>query len=67
MTLAEKLKLEREKKGVTCVEVAKAVGVTQSFISYMEIGLKTPSTALLANLAKYYGVSTDYLLGLKDE
>lgn len=62
MTLAEKLRAERIKKGVSESEVAKAIGVTQGFIAHIESGRKTPSTAVLVDLAKYYGVSTDYLL-----
>ncbi len=52
MTLAEKLRAEREKKGVTTVELAKAIGVSQSFISYIESGRKTPSTAVIVDIAK---------------
>lgn len=63
MTLAEKLRAEREKKGVTTVEVAKAIGTSQSFISHIESGRKTPSTAVIVDIAKYYAVSLDYLLG----
>lgn len=63
MSLAEKLKAERLKKGVSETDVAKAVGTTQSFISHIESGRKTPSTAVIVDIAKYYGVSLDYLLG----
>jgi len=62
MILAEKLRAERIKKGVSEAEVAKAIGVSQSFIAHCERGRKTPSTAVLVDLAKYYGVTTDYLL-----
>lgn len=62
MTFAEKLKAERLKKGVSQTEVANAVGVKQSFITHLEKGRKTPSTAVLVDLAKYYNVSLDYLL-----
>ena len=63
MTLAEKLRAERAKKGVTEPEAAKAIGVSQSFISHIESGRKIPSTAVIVSIAKYYGVSLDYLLG----
>lgn len=62
MNLAEKLRAERIKKGVSETEVAKAIGVSQSFIAHCERGRKTPSTAVLVDLAKYYDVSLDYLL-----
>lgn len=63
MNLAEKLRAERIKKGVSETEVAKAIGVSQSFIAHCERGRKTPSTAVLVDIAKYYDVSLDYLLG----
>lgn len=63
MTFAEKLKAARLEKGVSQTEVANAVGVKQSFIAHLEKGRKTPSTAVLVDLAKYYDVSLDYLLG----
>ena len=63
MTFGEKLKAERVKKGVTETEVARALGVTQGAISQFENGIKNPSTGVLVALAKYYGVSIDYLVG----
>lgn len=63
MTLGEKLKEERNKKGVTEAEVARALGVTQGAISRFENGTKNPSTGVLVALAKYYGASLDYLVG----
>lgn len=38
MTLAEKITTERARKRVSQTEVAKAVGVTQATISYIESG-----------------------------
>ena len=64
MTLGEKLKEERNKKGVTAAEVAKSLGLTQGAISQFENGIKYPSTGVLVALAKYYGVSLDYLVGI---
>ncbi len=62
MTFAEKLSAERKKKKVSQLEVAKVVGVTQTAISYFESGEKFPSAPLIKRLAKYYGVSMDYLM-----
>lgn len=61
MTLAEKITTERARKRVSQTEVAKAVGVTQATISYIESGDKIPSVALLKRLAQYFEVSMDYL------
>lgn len=62
MTLGERLKAERIKKGVSQDELAKLLGVEQSYISKLENGIKTPSNGTLIALAKYFGVTTDYLL-----
>lgn len=63
MALADKLKAERANKRVSQAEVAKAIRISQSAYSYFESGDKTPSTNTAIKLAKYYGVSLDYLLG----
>lgn len=63
MNLAEKLKMEREKKGVSQTEVAQAIKVTQSAYSYFESGDRIPSTNIAIRLSRYYDVSLDYLLG----
>lgn len=63
MTLGERLRAERNKKGVTAAEVARSLGLTQGAISQFENGIRSPSTGALVALAKYYGVSLDYLVG----
>ena len=62
MTFAEKISAERAKKNISQAEVARAVGVTQTTISYIESGDKIPSVALLKRLAQYFEVSMDYLM-----
>ncbi len=62
MAMKDRLKAEREKKGLTQVEVAKDLGVAQPTITKYERGIKKPSTDMLVVLADYYGVTTDYLL-----
>lgn len=64
MTLGERLRAERNKKGVTAAEVARSLGLTQGAISQFENGIKYPSTGVLVALAKYYGASLDYLVGI---
>lgn len=63
----ERLKLLRKEKGVSQKVVAKEIGVTLSAYSNYEQGIREPSNQILINLCKYYNVSADYLLGLKDE
>ena len=66
MAMKDRLKAEREKKGLTQVEVAKDLGIAQPTITKYERGIKKPSTDMLVVLADYYGVTTDYLLKGKD-
>lgn len=62
----KKLKELRQEKGVSQKEVASAIGVTLSAYSNYEQGIREPSYEILVNICKYYGVSSDYLLGLED-
>ena len=64
--MKDRLKLLRKEKGVSQKEVANAIGVTLSAYSNYEQGIREPSNQILINLCKYYNVSADYLLGLKE-
>lgn len=61
MTFGEKLRAEREKKGLTQTEVGEFLGLVQSTIAKYELGIKKPTVDVLVALAKFYGVSMDYL------
>ena len=65
--LAGKIKQLREKSEMTQAELARELGLTHSSINAWEMGLSVPSTPFIVELAKLFGVSTDYLLGLTDE
>ena len=62
--LPEKIKLLREKCGLTQAALAKKLGLTRASINAWEMGLSTPSTPYLVELAQLFHVSVDYLLGL---
>lgn len=63
--LKDQLKLLREKAGLTKKEAAKAIGITErAYIAY-EYGERDVSTDTLIKIAKYYGVTTDYLLDIE--
>jgi transcriptional regulator with XRE-family HTH domain len=55
----------RKARGITQVELAKALGTTQRTISYYENEAGLPTVALLGSLARALGVTADELLGLK--
>ena len=62
--IADKIKILREKMGITQVELAKQLGVTRSGVNAWEMGVSMPSTQCIVKLAQFFNVSTDYLLGV---
>ena len=64
--LADKIKLLREKAGLTQSDIARAFGLTRSSVNAWEMGLSVPSTQYIVELAKLFNVSTDYLLGMEN-
>ena len=54
----------REDAGYSQATLAKKLDVTRSAVNAWEMGISSPSTAYLVELAQMFKVSTDYLLGL---
>lgn len=48
-------------------DLAQALGMKQRTISNWELGIREPDFATLEKIANYFNVTTDYLLGIKDE
>lgn len=65
--LIDNLKTIRNSKGLTQKEVAAHLGVVTSCYANWEQGRTEPDTNTLTALANYFGVTTDYLLGLEDD
>ncbi len=57
----------REDHDLTQAVVAEALGVTQRKYSYVETGTQPLTAEFIVKLARFYGVSADYLLGLTDD
>ena len=66
LTLADKIKTLREQAGLTQAEVARQLGISRAGVNAWEMGLSVPSTPYVVELAKKFGVSTDYLRGMED-
>lgn len=63
--LKDNLKALRESKGLTKKQVAQGIGINErAYIAY-EYGERDVSTDTLCKLARFYSVTTDYLLGLE--
>lgn len=60
------IKKLRKEKGLTQQELADVVGITATGVSYWESGNAIPNTETLKKLANYFGVTVNYLLGIKD-
>ena len=54
----------REDRNETQSSVAKVLGITQQQYQLYESGKRYISVDLLKNFCSYYGVSSDYILGL---
>ena len=62
----ERLKELREEKNITAMALAKNLGVNHSTILRWESGEIVPSIDHLYNIAVYFGVSSDFLIGLEN-
>ena len=68
MTLPYRLKELRQQKNLTQARVADSLSITQQSYARWENGKVTPTPEKLSKIAKFYGVTTDYLLeGKKDD
>jgi len=56
----------REKAGLSMDQLAKQLGVTKSRVNMWENNGTVPRMNVLVELAKYFNVTTDYLLGNDD-
>lgn len=64
--LANRLRELRKENGLTIIQLSKEVGISKSAISQWETSTTDITGDNLIILAKYFHVSTDYLLGLED-
>lgn len=63
---ANRLRELRQEKGLSMKQLAKEIGTTDAAVSNWENEVNEPKISYLKDIAKYFGVSTDYLLGLED-
>lgn len=65
--LAQRLTMLRKQKDVSRKVVAEAVHIAERTYQRYEEAEREPNASVLAELAKYYNVSLDYLVGHKNE
>ena len=63
----ERLKELRTEKGLSQKELGQILNTTNSSVCDWERGGSEPNLDTVAQIARYFDVSADYLLGLEDE
>jgi len=64
--LGERLKELREDRGYTQKQLSEKLGINSVTYLHYEKEQREPPLSLLADMAVFFGVSVDYLLGLND-
>lgn len=64
MEFKDILKELRMENNISQQTLAKEIGVTQKAIDFWEKGINEPKASYIIALAKYFKVSTDYILGV---
>lgn len=59
---SQKLRMLRESRHLTQLQVANRIGVTKATISAYETAIKAPSIEMLIRLSRLFGVTVDYLV-----
>ena len=65
MDIGRTIKELRQKKGITQEELSETLRVSVQTVSRWENGVNAPDLSMLPQLAVYFGVTADYLLGLE--
>ena len=65
MDIGRTIKELRQKRGITQEELSKILRVSVQTVSRWENGINAPDLSMLPQLAAYFRVTTDYLLGLE--
>ena len=63
---AERLRELRLEKNLSMKQLAKEINTTDAAVSNWENEINEPKISYLKDIAKYFGVSSDYLLGLEE-
>ncbi|MDD2648261.1 MAG: helix-turn-helix transcriptional regulator [Eubacteriales bacterium] len=67
MRFGERLKREREARGLTLSEVARSVGLSESAVQRYEAGITEPKAERVEDFAHALGVSAAMLMGWEEE
>lgn len=56
----------RKSLNISQKELAQRIGASQKAVDFWEKGINEPKASFIIELAKTFGVTTDYLLGIED-
>ncbi len=65
MNIGKTIRELRQNRGITQEDFSEALRVSVQTVSRWENGVNAPDLSMLPQLAVYFGVTTDYLLGLE--
>lgn len=63
---SERLRDLRNEKGISQKELAAALFVSQQTVAKWETDRSTPNPDMVSQIAQYFDVSSDYLIGMSD-
>lgn len=67
MSFDKTLKELRIERGLSQQQLAAKLGQSQSAIAKWELSKTEPTASAIIKVAKFFGVSSDFLLGITDE
>ena len=67
LSFGEKIRNLREDADLNQTQLGREIGMTQRKISYIECGKYEPNIDDIISICNFFKVSSDYLLGLKNE
>lgn len=62
-----RIRILREERGISQQRLAAELNVTQAMISKYELDISEPDINTIRCIAKFFGVSSDYLLEMSDD
>ena len=66
MNYGDKIRIAREKLNITQKEMAKSLGISQSYLSAVESGKMQANAKVIFGLERIYGVKTEWLAGSEE-
>ncbi len=66
MEFKDRLKELREIKGISQMQLAKELKLSQSAVAKWELGKTEPTASAIIAVAKFFNETTDFMLGVTD-